>query len=283
VAPTLITLTQSDFVVAVAPEIGASLARLSWRDNDLLRASGHAALAAGDPMQMACFPMAPWSNRIAAGAFRWEGRSVQLAPNFGRSPHAIHGQVWRRPWNVEDVAADRLVLSCKAGGDEWPWRYRAEFEVALTRQCVVLRLSVINTDRDAMPAWIGLHPYFPPKDAEIKFVSGRVWRTADELPVSETDVPSEWFCGESRPPPHVDHCFCDWNGQADVSWRRFKLRIAAQNARFLQVYAPEDGSALCLEPQTGAPDAVHLASRSGLAVLQPGERLGMSMTLAPEH
>ncbi|MFP3498139.1 aldose 1-epimerase, partial [Pseudomonas sp. SIMBA_059] len=57
--------------LSLAPELGASL--VNWEvkatGQPLLRHSDAAALATGTPRRLACYPPAPWSNRIAEGGF----------------------------------------------------------------------------------------------------------------------------------------------------------------------------------------------------------------------
>lgn len=56
--------------LSLTPDLGASL--INWQvkatGQALLRHSDPAALASGTPRQLACYPLAPWSNRIAEGA-----------------------------------------------------------------------------------------------------------------------------------------------------------------------------------------------------------------------
>lgn len=57
--------------LSLAPELGASL--VNWEvkatGQALLRHSDLAALESGTPRRLACYPLAPWSNRIGEGGF----------------------------------------------------------------------------------------------------------------------------------------------------------------------------------------------------------------------
>ena len=53
----------------ICPELGGAIAnwRLRGSGLPLLRHSDAAALAAGTPRRLGCFPLVPWSNRIGGG------------------------------------------------------------------------------------------------------------------------------------------------------------------------------------------------------------------------
>ena len=70
--------------LSLAPELGASL--VNWEvkatGQALLRHSDLAALESGTPRRLACYPLAPWSNRIGEGGFaRPEGCLLYTSPS----------------------------------------------------------------------------------------------------------------------------------------------------------------------------------------------------------
>lgn len=76
--------------LSLAPELGASL--VNWEvkatGQALLRHSDLAALESGTPRRLACYPLAPWSNRIGEGGF--------ARPEGGRHWHPIPGMTLTR-------------------------------------------------------------------------------------------------------------------------------------------------------------------------------------------
>src|SRR4051794_6115105 len=58
------------------------------------------------PIWWGAYPMAPFAGRIRRGAFEFRGRSYQLPLNM--EPHAIHGVVFDRPWNV--IGPDAITI-----------------------------------------------------------------------------------------------------------------------------------------------------------------------------
>jgi len=84
-----LTLCAGNLALDVAPEIGGSIARFRFGDQDLLRPAPDGANDAGE---MANFPLVPFSNRIRDGRFTCDGREVVLAPNLPGDPSPLHGQ-----------------------------------------------------------------------------------------------------------------------------------------------------------------------------------------------
>ena len=129
--PLTIVLRSGDLKLALAPPVGGAIAGF-WADGvALLRETPEEALRDRLVRQTSCYPLIPYSNRIAKGRFRFDGVDHRLALNFGDHPHSMHGNAWQRPWRVEDAddARCRLVLVHRPSGEEamgWPFAYRAE-------------------------------------------------------------------------------------------------------------------------------------------------------------
>ena len=64
--------------------------------------------------------MAPFAGRIRRGRFAFRGRDYELPLNM--APHAIHGVVFDRPWDVvsADTISVRLGAAVAVRGDGDP-------------------------------------------------------------------------------------------------------------------------------------------------------------------
>lgn len=261
--------------VILAPALGASIAALSMHGRDVLRPADS---SARDPEAMGCFVMAPWVNRIADGQFDWDGRPVHLPINA--PPHAIHGDVWRRPWRLHTQTDDQAVLEVTGGGGSrgWPWRYRARLAVTVTASAVRLALTLTNEDAVDMPAAVGLHPYFTANAAtRLQFVARHIFAPdARTLPTPAAPIPTALDFTAARPALGcgADHGYGGWDGAAMIG----ATQLAAEGCAYLQLYAPRESDFLCLEPQTAPANAPHLAGQPW-ARLAPGAALRMAMTL----
>ncbi len=267
--------------LVVAPYRGGAIHEFTWHGANILRPAAPG--AAKDAFAAACFPMAPFVNRIAHGRFSFAGRSVLLEPNWPEDPHPIHGQGWRANWEVTAATATGATLRFEGGGDEWPWRYRCEQRFRLFPDELSIALSIENLSDAPMPAALGLHPYFPhAAQARLNARLPRVWLADDAaLPVEEAETPAAW---RFEPPRGVqalplDHCFCGWNGEASLEWPERTVRVRAPHCSFLHVYAPAGRDFFCIEPQTGPPGALARNAEQPPA-LAPGGSTAMELQLS---
>lgn len=268
--------------LSLAPQLGGAIRSFTWRGRDVLRPTP--ATAGDDPFTMACFPMAPYVNRIAHGRFEFGGRTVQLERNWRTDPHPIHGQAWRRPWSIATAATTDAVLTFDGGADEWPWRYRCEQRFVLQDEGLSIELALENLGVTTMPAMLGLHPYLAmPAHARMRARLPRVWRTdAGSLPIEQIDTPSAWSFDPGRLVDAValDQCFAGWDGVVSLEWPDLRLTLRASRCPFLHIYTPQGQDFFCLEPQTAPPGALERGAGEA-AALAPGERLAIEVHLLP--
>ena len=225
-----------------------------------------------------CYPMVPFAGRIRDGAFTFRGQLVQLP--LTDPPNAIHGTVLDRPWTV--VGGGSRGTSQRAAtltidlGPGWPFRglVTQSFELGPGWLTATLTLDAV----DAMPATIGWHPWFrrvlagkraapraPSEPAELRFEPGRMYeRGADGLPTGKIVPPTS---------PPWDDCFVDVRSAPRLVWSD-RLALEIESTLDHWVAFTEPPHAVCIEPQSGPPDAVHLAPR----VVEAGERVTASMT-----
>jgi len=265
---TLLSLRAGRLAVDLAPDAGGSIARFALDGiGDLLRPASDAALASGTGKDTSCYPLVPFSNRIANGRLAFGDEVIRLKTNWPGVRHPMHGEGWAAAWRVVRQERDRaeLVHSHEAGRGStgWPFRYRARQTFALNEEGLTIGFTVENLEDRPAPAGLGLHPFFE-RDAETELacrLSG-VWRTDPEvLPLQRLPVPPEWDFSRSRRVDGMglDHCFDGWNGKATVTWpqRGLRLVISATEAfRHLVIYVPEGQRYFCVEPVSHANGAI---------------------------
>lgn len=281
--PPPITLDNADLSLAIDPARGGGITRFDWRDQPLM-------LARPDdpsPLGLACFPLLPWSNRIARGRFEAGGRTVVLPANHPGDPahpHAIHGLAWQLPWTVAAAPtphAAELVIDVAAG--VWPWTWRGRQWFGLAADHFVHRFALENRATTPMPAGIGTHPYFP-ANAHTRltaFHRGQWQTAADGLPVrlDRGDAARDWWAGAPVQTRHLDTVFTDRVGDMVIAWpdRGLALTIAASpELGHSVVYVPPAADHICVEAVSHMTDAVNRpedARFTGLRWLAPGEVL----------
>ena len=270
----------------ILPEFGGRLHQLYVRhDGDeqpVLWSPEDPAAYAQKPTHGGCFPMAPWPNRIAGSTFRWNGQEY-LVPDGGK-PNAIHGRVLNVPWTV--VARTARVCEMTAAFDEgWPWQGAAWQRIEMTSTGLRMKLEV-RTQREPFPAGCGWHPWFRrtafgSDDVALEFSAEERYVSADDLPTGELVRPSgdyDFSRGDAVAGRKVDACYRAISGPVELRWGEAALRIEiAAPEPHAMVYTPD--FALCVEPQTCAPDAFNLAARgvpgTGFAVAEPGKAVAI--------
>ena len=265
---TLLSLRSDRLAVDLAPDAGGSIARFAvegtGRDaGDLLRPATDAALVSGTGKDTACYPLVPYSNRIANGRLAFESEVFQLAPQWPGIRHPMHGDGWRHPWQVlhhERTRAELVYLHERGfPGVDWPFRYRARQSFLLDEAGLTVGLSIENLENRDVPAGLGLHPFFVrDADAELACRLAGVWRTdAEVLPLQRVPLPAEWdfSCSRSVGGMGLDHCFDGWDGEASITWpqRGVRLVLSATEAfRHLVIYVPDGQRYFCVEPVSHA-------------------------------
>ncbi|MCC8430031.1 aldose 1-epimerase [Reyranella aquatilis] len=265
---TLLSLRAGGMAVDLAPQAGGSIARFALEGvGDLLRPATDGALASGTGKDTACYPLVPFSNRIANGRLAFGDEVLRIRNNWPGVPHPMHGEGWAAAWQVVRQELDRAELlhlhePC-AGGTGWPFRYRARQTFTLNEDGLMVGLSVENLEDRSVPMGLGLHPFFV-RDADTALacrLSG-VWETdAEVLPIRHVPLPSGWDFSNSRRIEGLglDHCFGGWDGKASITWPRQGIRLflsATEAFRHLVIYVPDGQRYFCVEPVSHANGAV---------------------------
>lgn len=263
----------------IAPEFGGAVMRAALAGRDLLRPARSAEAAAADPREAACFPCVPWFGRLFDG-LTIGGRRYDIAPTLpvGDPRFPLHGVGWVRPWRIE--ARDRNALRCSLDYEPapqgFPFPFRAAQEFTATEDAFEIVLSLTNTGAAAMPAGLGLHPYFA-KDTEtlLRFAARRVWtpgaQGGGEL-VAPVPAALDFSQEGSAALSAIDHSYGGWSGAA-LRGKDGAVAITS-DAPFLHVYAPDGQDFLCLEPVT------HLPGTFGGNMLSPAQTISIRLRLA---
>ena len=258
----VLSLRQGRLAVDLAPEAGGSVARFTRDDRDLLRPMTATAIASGKANNAALYPLVPFSNRIANGRLAFEGEVIHVERNWPGVNHPMHGYGWAHPWQVVKAAGTSAEIVYEHSGSDsggWPFRYRARQSYRLEADRLIMRIAVENLEDRAVPAGVGLHPFFM-RDAgtTLAFRAEAVWTgDAEVLPIDRVAVPPEWDFRDTRPvdPVQLDNCFDGWDGRATITWPERRLRLdlqASEPFRHVVVYSPPGQRFFCVEPVSHA-------------------------------
>lgn len=272
--------------VVVDPDDGGRLTSMVLAGRERLVGDPGPAAGPASTFQWGCFLMAPWAGRIRDAGFDQDGTRARLEPRL--AGHALHGLVAERRWAVRTATPDRLELACRLDDAPWPFTgARVVHALALAPGRLDLDLEV-TAGPNAMPAWVGWHPCFrrpDDDDVRVRVLADHVLvtddatvPTGDLAPVAgPTDLRRGPWLGDRR----LDVTYPDVVEPATITWPDLELSLApGPGIATFVVFTPP--THLCLEPQSGWPDAVHLAARhgprTGLARLAPGATLEAATT-----
>jgi aldose 1-epimerase len=226
--------------VVVRPDEGGRLGSLVI--------GGREVLWTADPQGLihwGSYPMAPWAGRVRGGRFTFAGTSYDLP--LGMPPHAIHGVVYDRPWEV--LGPDRLGIELD---ERWPFRGRAEQRFVLDEEGLAMTLR-IDAD-EPMPASLGWHPWFrrslgegtPPVRLQFD-AQTMLARDADGMPSGQRVPPT---------PGPWDDAFTDVARPPVLEWGETLRLEVRSTCRWWVVYT-EPAHAICVEPESAPPDALN--------------------------
>ena len=288
----IVTLRNEFLSAELLPEVGGGLARLdavgAHAPVPVLRPFTYAG-SVPRPNQLACFPLVPWSNRLAGG-FTCDGRSYHIAPNREGDQYPIHGEGWLLAWQVAEQTGTRLSLLLDRSGGA-PFSYLATMDYTLRGASLEVTLAVTNTGHCALPFGLGLHPWMPRSaGVTMRAPAREVWLSgADRMPATAVPIPATWRFDQPRalPATLVDNVFAGWDGVAEIAWpdRGIALRIEADAAYYI-VYAPVGGDFFCFEPVDHLINAHNMPGgpvRNGLTMLAPQQQLRRHFKFIVDH
>jgi aldose 1-epimerase len=262
--PDQVVLRAGDARVVVRPAAGGRFGSVELAGAELLITG-----SPDGPIHWGAYPMVPWAGRIRNGRFSFRGHEHQLP--LGMPPHAIHGVVFDRPWTVIEQTPASAALSIELD-DRWPFRGRVTQRIMVEPGGLeaVLRLEA----DDAMPVTMGWHPWFRRRIGGSDAAPVALRFDPDRMLVRDpTGIPTGELV-EPTPGPW-DDAFTDLRSNPVLEWPgRLRLEISSTCRWWVAYTQPVD--ALCVEPQSGPPDAVNSAP----VVVEAGGTLEHSMRWA---
>jgi len=247
-----IELATERLAVSLAPETGGSIARFDLRHrNATIPVFRSAERDAKTSVEMGCFPLVPFSNRIRGGSFACGERRVELAPNAPGDPSPLHGQGWLASWQLDRVAPSTALMSYRHQAGEWPWDYAAWQDIALDERGLTITLGCRNLSREPMPCGLGLHPFFPCTDeTRVDARVQEVWTVEDTvLPIELLPAEGHYALrNKAIDRAGLDNGFEGWDGEARLCWPTHIVQMQSEGCTRLQMFAPPRGGLFAAEP-----------------------------------
>lgn len=293
--------------VEVEPSLGAGIADFSLRKRDgtLTPLMRRAPERVGWFNHLACYFLAPWSNRITAGRFVHRGREHHVSPDWPDGT-AIHGLVKDKAWRIVERTPVSAILEFDSAeaGVEYPWQFETVARYELFESALGVRLTLRHAagGKGVMPAGIGFHPFFPRAltsgdDAEVFYRARGRYPAEGMIPTgaAAADAATQHLAdGGCLGNLALDDVFLGSADGATITWPRSGVRVRYECSAELGhavVYTGPEGADrppfFCFEPVSMVNDGFNLAARgwsdTGVVELAPGEAMTVDWTLRVER
>jgi aldose 1-epimerase len=281
--PTTFELRHAALHVSLRPDLGGCIEGLWLHGIPVLRSSAPGTLA--NVRLSACYPLVPYSNRIAQAQLLWNGTNHPLLKNFGGEAHAIHGVGWQKPWQMPEADSSFAKMSLEHRPDaSWPFAFDATQIFRVSDHTLEVTLSITNQSPGAAPVGLGWHPYFTKRaDTRVEFAAAGLWDMGgDKLPTQRTDSTGlHRDCAQLM----IDNCFEGWSGSAVVRDAQLTTRLES-DLRRLVVYTEPPQDFIAIEPVSHVNNAINQAGKHqalGVVVLAAGQSWQARMRIHTER
>lgn len=270
--------------------VGAGLASLKYAGRDLVVAHDADEIPEGYLGKT----LMPWPNRIAGGAYTWEGVTYTVDVNEAATGSALHGLMTWVDWTIIHADSDSATLGAFiAPRYGYPWPIEAWVTYALSA-CRGLTVTLVAKNVGSTPAPYGVssHPYLSldgkKNDGyEVTIPASEIIQVDQNMAPVET-VPVDDLERDFRTPrllgsQSVDHAFTGLpEGEWTVQLRDPETGLTVQlkaDTPWVQAFTADSmgRTGIAVEPMTCPPNAFN--SGKDLIVLAPGQSHTMTFTI----
>lgn len=307
-------LCAGGYEAIVVPSLGANVVALQTMVGeqfvDILRTPPDDRALLDDPYAYGIPVLFP-ANRVAGGAYTWDGVAYQFPKNYPNGVH-IHGVLHNREWPVKEYGAQegsawvRFTLDTdedSALREHFPVSMAIHMEIRLDAQGLTHTFAVENKTADKeIPAGLAYHTAF-----QVGFCGNRegvklhvpllgrcVDDPIDRLPNGNTQAPDEWEAEIASPMGAdplgkvVDALYTAVPGTCEAILRDEKngcevvYHAGADNHYWILWNKTTAEGFIAIEPQTWLSNAMHRPSprEFGAVIVKPGQRWESCCTIS---
>lgn len=248
----------------------------------------------------------PFSNRLNKGEYSFEEKDYVLPINFKWQPHAIHGLLAKKNFNLaqKTITNDSatIVLSYIYNAEEngFPFDFKIDVKWSLDLDNnLSCQTKVSNIGDKTFPYSLGWHPYFtlnnaPVEDYQLAIPSKYLILNDDlDLPTGEVVADNTFNHGKTIGSDFIDKC---WELQSSNKSTQISLSsnscsnslvleqdFSNETYKYFQAYTPPSRRAIALEPITSTANVFN--HKNGLLVLEPGKEKAFNwkITIKQNH
>lgn len=236
----------------------------SWRIDGVELLCAHGT----DPVENGMYAMAPWAGRLESNSIEFDDVCVQFPATYAQ--WALHGLVMNRPCDPPIIteSADGVQAEFTMNLPGWPFPGTVRTRWTLHERGLHTELEVSSSA--AFPAVLGWHPWFRREPlpgitatwsapgAQLAVRSG-AFATGELVALEEASGP---FDDAFHVPART--LVLDWAGWGSIT---------VENSHPWFVVFDELPDAVCIEPQTNAPNAMNTRVVAPCEMVRPGEPL----------
>ena len=264
------TVTSDILATTFLPELGMLGVSMQHRGDELLALPGGLdGYRRGDVTGLPL--LAPWANRLGARRYAVGDTTVDLdglALHTDPNGLPIHGTMTAQPgWEVLDAAPQALTARFRFGSHpelmaSFPFPHDLRIDAEVDGGELVVDTTMTATGDRAVPVSFGYHPYLrlpgvartdvrlalPTRrhlelDTRSLPTGGVHLEDAEEAPIGDRTFDDCYLLGDDR------------TLAVSGGGRRLTVDVGV-GYRFAQVFVPEGGDVVCLEPMTAPIDAL---------------------------
>lgn len=113
-------------------------------------------------------PLIPWPNRLADGAYEFDGQRLQTALTEPEKRNAIHGLLRWRNWRVGVRKPELVEMVARIHPEKgYPFTLDVQVLYELSDGGLTVTTTATNVGQGACPYGAGQHPYLSPGDGLI--------------------------------------------------------------------------------------------------------------------
>lgn len=171
-------------------------------------------------------PLVPWPNRLADGAYSFDGNDYQVAITEPDKHNAIHGLLRWRNWQAIEHQPDRVLMATRLHPLKgYPFLLDVQIEYTVSKAGLTVATTATNRGETTCPYGSGQHPYLSPGAGTIDEcdlqLSAESWIDTDnprQLPTgtsATTGTPFDFSSAKRLGGQRLDTPFSDLVRDAD--------------------------------------------------------------------
>ncbi len=241
-------------------------------------------------------PLIPWPNRLADGAYRFDGTDHTVALTEPDKRNAIHGFLRWRPWQAVDHQTNRVIVGTRLHPlTGFPFTVDVRVAYELDDNGLTVSTTATNIGETACPYGAGQHPYLSPGSARLDDCTVELGAATRILTDNERQLPTgtepvegtdfDFRAGRRLGDQKLDTPFTDLaRDQQGRAWARLTApdgsRVGMwvdEHYPIIEIYTgdtlspPRRRAGMGTEPMTCPPNAFQSGDR--LCRLEPGQSL----------